>query len=99
MPNRAASRAPARPASATAIAASIRRSNEVRRALGAVSAAGCSAKVRAAHAGVVAEEPPYPQPQPYRPAGDRGIGQLAAIPAVHPPRRLPAPRARRLVDA
>jgi hypothetical protein len=38
------SRAPARPASATAIVDSIHRSNDVRRALGAVSAAGCSAK-------------------------------------------------------
>ena len=44
--------------------------------------------------GVVTEQPPDPQPQLYRPAGDWGVDQPAAIPAVHPPRRLPTPRAR-----
>jgi hypothetical protein len=52
MPSRAASRAPARPASATAIAVSAFRSNDVRRARGAASICGCSANVRAGHCGL-----------------------------------------------
>jgi putative transposase len=49
--------------------------------------------------GVVTEQPPYPQPQLYRPAGDRGVDLPAAIPAVHPPRRLLTSRARCFVVA
>lgn len=44
---------------------------------------------------VVAEQPPDPQPEHHPPAANRCVGQPPLILAVHPGRRPPAPRARR----
>jgi hypothetical protein len=52
MPSRCASRAPARPASASAIVVNVRRSSQVWRDRGVVNSVGCSANVRAGHAGL-----------------------------------------------
>nr|WP_231974228.1 hypothetical protein [Pseudonocardia sp. HH130630-07] len=49
--------------------------------------------------GVVAEEPPDLQAQLHRPAPDRRVGQAPLVPAVHPSRRVLAPRARRFLAA
>jgi hypothetical protein len=51
MPNAPASRAPPRPASATAIAVNAQRSGGLYRACGVVKPGTCSAKVRRAQAG------------------------------------------------
>ena len=97
--HRGASRAPARPARASAIAVSIRASGGVRRARREVRPSTCSANVTAGQSGLPQKNRRTASRISTRLAADRRVGQPPPVGAVHPARGLAAPRAYTVISA